>query len=674
MRKLFTFLFLLCLTIVLGQDPAKWVAPLKSFSEIQNDSTSSFKEPVKWTTSFEKLSDIEYQLNFKAKIIPGWYLYSQNLPEGDALPTEFNFNEVNSKIQLVGLTVEEEPIVEYDRVFKMDLSFFRNETFFTQKIRLVDAKVGIVSGQIFYQACDEKLCVFRKENFEFILKDGFESTSSLIVDDISEARSNELILDLKDSYRLNQNLPNEGYDSFINLFFLGFLAGIIALLTPCIFPMIPITVSYFLNQSSSKREGAYRSLMYGFFIVLIYLLLSVPFHFFEFIDPQILNTLSTNVVVNILFFGVFIFFAFSFFGYYEINLPTNWLNKSDSSSEITNLAGIFFMALTLAIVSFSCTGPILGSLLVGSLTVDSGATDLTVAIFGFGLALALPFSFLSFFPSVVKNIPKSGGWMSKFKIILGFLELALALKFLSNADLVSNWGILKREIFVGIWVLISIFLAANLFGLYRFPHEIKVNGKDYSHKGLGILFFLFAIYLSQGLFKSTDKLSLLSGFTPPTFYSVYETEGECPLGLNCYKDFYSGLRHAEKLRKPILIDFTGWACVNCRRMEENVWSKPRVYKILNEEYVLISLYVDDRKKLSDDQMFNFKYFNGKVFSVETIGEKWSAFQILNFKTASQPFYIAISPDMTLLNSPIQYSNANDFEIWLKEGLANYSSF
>ena len=674
MRKLFTFLFLLCLTIVLGQDPAKWVAPLKSFSEIQNDSTSSFKEPVKWTTSFEKLSDIEYQLNFKAKIIPGWYLYSQNLPEGDALPTEFNFNEVNSKIQLVGLTVEEEPIVEYDRVFKMDLSFFRNETFFTQKIRLVDAKTGIVSGQIFYQACDEKLCVFRKENFEFILKDGFESTSSLIVDDISEARSNELILDIKDSYRLNQNLPNEGYDSFINLFFLGFLAGIIALLTPCIFPMIPITVSYFLNQSSSKREGAYRSLMYGFFIVLIYLLLSVPFHFFEFIDPQILNTLSTNVVVNIIFFGVFIFFAFSFFGYYEITLPTNWLNKSDSSSEITNLAGIFFMALTLAIVSFSCTGPILGSLLVGSLTVDSGATELTVAIFGFGLALALPFSFLSFFPSMVKNIPKSGGWMSKFKIILGFLELALALKFLSNADLVSNWGILKREIFVGVWILISIFLAANLFGLYRFPHEKKLNREDYSYKGLGILFFLFAIYLSQGLFKSTNKLSLLSGFTPPTFYSVYETEGECPLGLNCYKDFYSGLEYAKKINKPILIDFTGWACVNCRRMEENVWSKPSIYNILNEEYVLISLYVDDRQKLSDNQMFNFKYFNGKVFSVETIGEKWSAFQILNFKTASQPFYVTMSPDMTLLNSTIQYSNANEFEKWLKEGLTNYSSF
>ena len=249
----------------------------------------------------------------------------------------------------------------------------------------------------------------------------------------------------------------------------------------------------------------------------------------------------------------------------------------------------------------------------------------------------------------------------------------LALKFLSNADLVSNWGILKREIFVGIWLLISIFLAANLFGLYRFPYETKNNKKDYSYKVLGTLFFFFAIYLSQGLFKSTNKLSLLSGFTPPTFYSVYETEGECPLGLNCYKDFYSGLRYAEKLNKPILIDFTGWACVNCRRMEENVWSKPTVYNILNEEYVLISLYVDDRQKLRDDQMFNFKYFNGKIFSVETIGDKWSAFQILNFKTASQPFYVTISSDMTVLNSPIQYSNANEFEIWLKEGLTNYSS-
>ena len=673
MKNLFSFICLLSFSLLLAQDSAKWVAPIKSFSEIENDTIPSFEEPVKWTTSFEKLSDIEYELKFMAKIIPGWYLYSQNLPEGDALPTEFNFEEVNSKIQLLGLTLEEEPIVEYDQVFKMDLSFFKNETYFTQKVKLIDDETGIVSGQIFYQACDEKLCVFRKENFQFILKDGFESSVNLIIDDASEAKSKKLILDLKDKYRLNQNSISKDYGSFINLFLLGFLAGIIALLTPCIFPMIPITVSYFLNQSSSKRQGAFRSFMYGFFIVLIYLLFSLPFHFFEFVDPQILNTLSTNVIVNIIFFGVFIFFAFSFFGFYEITLPVSWVNNSDSSSEITNLTGIFFMALTLAIVSFSCTGPILGSLLVGSLTVDSGATDLTVAIFGFGLALALPFSFLSFFPSVVKNIPRSGGWMTKLKIILGFLELALALKFLSNADLVSNWGILKREIFVGIWLLISIFLAANLFGLYRFPYETNNNKKDYSYKVLGTLFFFFAIYLSQGLFKSTNKLSLLSGFTPPTFYSIYETKGECPLGLNCYKDFYSGLRYAEKLNKPMLIDFTGWACVNCRRMEENVWSKPTVYNILNEEYVLISLYVDDRQKLRDDQMFNFKYFNGKIFSVETIGDKWSAFQILNFKTASQPFYVTISSDMTLLNSPIQYSNANEFEIWLKEGLTNYSS-
>ncbi len=673
MKSFFSFIFIFCLSQLFAQDPANWTTPLQNFSEIQNDSASSFQEPVKWTTSFEKISDLEYQLNFKANIIPGWYLYSQNLPKGDALPTEFNYDDVDSKIELIDVTIEEDPIVEYDPFFKMDLSFFKTETVFKQKLRLLDDETGIVTGKILYQSCNESLCVFRKENFEFILKDGFESKVKLVIDDVSEAKSNELILDLKEEYRLNQNSIRKDYGSFINLFLLGFLAGIIALLTPCIFPMIPITVSYFMNQSSSKRQGAFRSFMYGFFIVLIYLLLSLPFHFFEFIDPQILNTISTNVIVNIIFFGIFIFFAFSFFGFYEITLPVSWLNNSDSSSQISNLTGIFFMALTLAIVSFSCTGPILGSLLVGSLTVDSGATDLTVAIFGFGLALALPFSFLSFFPSALKNIPKSGGWMNKFKIILGFLELALALKFLSNADLVSNWGILKREIFVGIWVLISLFLAANLFGMYRFPYENKDFKNHYSYKALGILFFLFTIYLSQGLFKSSNKLSLLSGFTPPTFYSVYETEGECPLGLDCYKDFYSGLRKAQKTNKPILIDFTGWACVNCRRMEENVWSKPRVFKILNEEYVLISLYVDDREKLMDDQIFDFKYFNGKIFSVETIGDKWSAFQILNFKTASQPFYVAISPDLTLLNSPIQYSNASEFELWLKQGLTNYSS-
>ena len=324
---------------------------------------------------------------------------------------------------------------------------------------------------------------------------------------------------------------------------------------------------------------------------------------------------------------------------------------------------------SLAIVSFSCTGPILGSLLAGSLTTDGGAMQLTVGMTGFGLALALPFALFALFPNALNALPKSGGWMTTVKVVLGFLELALALKFLSNADLVSHWGLLKREVFIGIWVFLASGLTLYLFGLIRFPHDQK--GKlSKARIGTGVLSLLLTAYLSFGLFSKENTLQLLSGFPPPEFYSIYATDNECPLGLECYKDFETGLSIAQKTGKPILLDFTGWACVNCRKMEENVWSQSEIFNLLNEEVILISLYIDDKSELPENEVFNFQYPDGRVRTINTIGEKWASFQSLNFNSASQPFYVLMHADGTLLNSPIQYTDASTYSEWLQTGLQN----
>ena len=397
--------------------------------------------------------------------------------------------------------------------------------------------------------------------------------------------------------------------------------------------------------------------------------MSLPFHFLDVLDPQILNTISTNILMNIIFFAVFVFFAFSFFGYYELTLPSSWGNRSDAASTGRGILGIFFMALTLAIVSFSCTGPILGSLLAGSLTAEGGADQLTVGMAGFGFALALPFGLLAFFPNLLKSIPKSGGWMTKVKVTLGFLELALALKFLSNADLVGHWGIIKREIFIGVWLVISILLFIYLLGWLRFPNDQKRSKIPMMQRFFTFLVLIFIFYLIPGLGKNQDgQLSLLSGFPPPVFYSVYPSYSECPLGLNCFKDYDKGRAYAEAKNKPILLDFTGWACVNCRKMEENVWSQPDIFNLLNEDFVIISLYVDDRKELPERQKFEFKYPSGRIKTIKTIGEKWATFQSLNFTSASQPYYVLMSADETILNSPIQYTNAKTYKDWLQSGL------
>jgi thiol:disulfide interchange protein DsbD len=412
--------------------------------------------------------------------------------------------------------------------------------------------------------------------------------------------------------------------------------------------------------------------MYGIFIIGIYLSLSIPFHFLDSIDPEILNSISTNAGLNIFFFIVFVLFAFSFFGFYEITIPSSWVNSIDSkSNSIGGYIGVFFMALTLVLVSFSCTGPILGSLLVGSISSEGGAIQLTLGMLGFGVALALPFTIFALFPNLLTKLPKSGRWMNTFKVILGFLELGFAFKFLSNADLVEHWGILKREVFIGVWVLISLSLSMYLLGLYKFPHESKNVTKSNFNLILGFFVLGFSVYLFPALLQNgSDKARLLSGFTPPAFYSVYSKSNDCPLGFTCFKDFDSGLSYAKSQNKPILLDFTGWACVNCRRIEENVWTDPQVYSLINDNFVLISLYVDDRKELDVKDFITLKYKSGKEKIIKTVGEKGATFQAINFKSASQPYYVLLDNDLRILNKPIQYTSKDKYLNWLKEGLDN----
>ena len=550
---------------------------------------SQIQEPVEWTTRVEKIAPSTFDLIFEAEIAPKWHLYSQSLPDNGAEPTEFIFEEIG--YHRVGTVEESESVTAYDNVFEMDLTYFENKATFRQRVELDRQDLSGISVTVEYQACDDQLCIFRSESFNFPLR-ASAKFQELTMDAKSIEKTKALKLNLKNKALLADTVGKEQTNTFWNIFLLGFFGGILALLTPCVFPMIPLTVSYFLKQASNRSKGIFNALLYGFFIILIYGLLSLPFHFLDSLDPEILNTISTNVVLNLVFFLVFVFFAFSFFGFYELTLPSSWGSKTDSGGSWSGGIGIFFMALTLAIVSFSCTGPILGSLLAGSLTAEGGAMQLTVGMLGFGVALGLPFALFALFPNSLKALPKSGGWMTNVKIVLGFLELALALKFLSNADLVAHWGLLKREVFIGIWLLLSFLLTLYLFGILRFPHE-SPSKPSWLRRSFAWLSLVFCSYLLLGLFSTENKLKLLSGFPPPEFYSLRASQSDCPLNLECYKDFETGLAVAKAENKPILLDFTGWACVNCRKMEENVWADPSVYPLLKENFILISLYVVD---------------------------------------------------------------------------------
>jgi len=629
--------------------------------------------PVNWTTSVKKISDTEYDLIFSTDIEMGWHVYSQYSDKDGALAIIISKTNKDAKFKLAGKAVESDTIKKYNPVFEVVETYFDDYVELKQRIVLEDPNITEISLHLFGQVC-KTVCIQFDDNYTFTLKGKATKKAVLSVDEKSKTLTKKLKLDLKNTELLKSSTDgsSEGGGSLFSIFFLGFVGGLLALLTPCVFPMIPLTVSFFTKQSQTKRKGVSNAILYGFFIVFIYILLSLPFHFLDSLDPEILNTISTNVWLNIFFFVILVFFAGSFFGYYEITLPSSWGNKMDTASGTGGIIGIFFMALTLAIVSFSCTGPILGSLLAGSLTSDGGAIQLTAGMTGFGLALALPFALFALFPSWLNSLPKSGGWLNTTKVVLGFLELALAFKFLSNADLVEHWGLLKREIFIGLWIVIFAGLALYLFAKIKFPHDSPIKKLGFSRISFGVLVVAFTIYLIPGVMKTPAwNLNLLSGFPPPQFYSIYETETDCPLGINCFKDFDEGLAYAKANNKPILLDFTGWACVNCRKMEETVWVENDIFTMINEEYVLISLYVDDRKELPEELQFDFIKSNGKLKKIETVGNKWATFQAINFKTASQPYYVLMSPDLEILHRAEQYTDRDTYYTWLKEGLEKF---
>ncbi|MDP2541557.1 hypothetical protein CSC81_10150 [Tenacibaculum discolor] len=635
--------------------------------------SQSDDNPVVVTPKVEKISDTEYDLIFDVLIAEDWHLYSQYNPEDASLPMTIAPAEGQSGYTLNGKAKESETETQFSEIWGKDEIFFVEEGKIVQRITVSDSTLTKVTLNLDAQVCKE-YCLPFDEDFTFSLTGEEVAQTVAEVDDKSKELSQTLNLDLKNTVLLKSSTDastgEEEDNSLLNIFLLGFVGGLLAFLTPCVFPMVPLTVSFFTKRTEKKGKGVGSAVLYGFFIVLIYGLISLPFHFLDTLDPEILNSISTNIWLNLFFFVILIFFAGSFFGFYELTLPSSWSNKADSASNIGGVIGIFFMALTLAIVSFSCTGPILGSLLAGSLS--GGAMQLSVGMVGFGLALALPFALFAMFPNWLNTLPKSGGWLNTVKVVLGFIELAFAFKFLSNADLVGHWGLLKREIFIGIWALIAFLLALYLFGFIG-----KRYGKITLFRvllGLGSLGL--AVYLAPGVMEKPawSQNELLSGFAPPKFHSIYQKDNHCPLNLNCFKDFDEGIAYAKSVNKPVLLDFTGWACVNCRKMEENIWSQPNIYSLINDDYVLISLYVDDHQRtLPEEEQFDFIKSNGKVKRIRTYGDKWATLQAANFKTASQPFYVLMSPELEVLNSPQQYTDHATYYNWLKTGLDRFNS-
>ena len=473
------------------------------------------EDPVLWSQEINKLPDNTFELIFKAKILDGWHVYSQYTAEGGSLPSEFTYHKAGEAYELLGETTESETITAYSDIFEVDETFFKKEAVFTQKIKLLQPSITQIDVALFYQVCKE-VCIPKDIEFSFSLTGQAVVKTEAIIDDWSLAMSEALKLNLKNKEVLHSGDAAELKNSsdLWMIFALGFLGGLIALLTPCVFPMIPLTVAFFTKHSQNRSKGIVNALLYGFFIVLIYFLLSLPFHLFDSVDSQILNTIATNMWLNILFFLIFLFFAFSFFGYYELTLPNSWANKMDAaSSKVGGALGIFFMAVTLAIVSFSCTGPILGGLLGGTtLAIGDVATNLSAGMVGFGLALALPFALFALFPAWLNSLPKSGGWMNTVKVVLGFLELGLALKFLSNADLVGNWGLLKREIFLAIWIVLSLLMTLYLFGAFKFGHEGPRQKLSHTRKAFGLvgssIYTLFGTWPFWGeQFKITQRFS-----------------------------------------------------------------------------------------------------------------------------------------------------------------------
>ena len=636
------------------------------FIALVNTTKAQDSSILHWNNRVEKSTN-GYTIHLTAKIPASTVVYERNTALELSGPMVY-FDD--SSIQSSSYNVSAVKKQRVDPVFdQQKLTVYVDSIHLTQSITWDSQKEPIVAIRLYYEL--ESNMNFQTEEVKLKIP---------LVQNLNPTKNYRVKIE---NINIQKPLSNCGASqsnsntkqSLWSIFFIGFLGGLIALLTPCVFPMIPLTVSFFTKKASSRKKGISNAFLYGFFIFFIYVLLSLPFHFLDSINPELLNNISTNAYLNLFFFIIFIFFALSFFGFYEITLPASFSSGADSKAGLGNVLGIFFMALTLALVSFSCTGPILGSLLAGSLAADGGAMQLTAGMGGFGLALALPFALFALFPNLLQSLPKSGGWLNTVKVTLGFLELALAMKFLSNADLVMHWGLLKREVFIGLWILVGIGLSAYLFGVLRFKHDYAGQKISLSRKVLATAIAAFTVYLIPGLTNTSyANLKLISGFPPPLYYSVYEQNSDCVLNLNCTRDYEEGLKKAKAENKPLLIDFTGYACVNCRRMEENVWSDPEVYKLMKEKFVVVSLYVDDKKALPIAQQFIYTTKDGNKKEIVSYGDLWSGFETENFQNNAQPLYAIVNLNEELLNHPVGYTpKAKEYLDWLNCGLQTFNS-
>jgi len=671
-------------------------------------SQAQVKEPVKWTSKIEKKSATEYILVFSATIENDWHMYSQFSDENGAIPLEVVFNNSKGNFIPVGKAAESKTEKAFNDVFGVTETFWSHNAQLRQTIKITNPENEIVQAELTFQVCKE-VCIQGSNLFEFNIKSltakevkNFsvvhvatpkKEESAVKVDTATTqpaVQVTEQPVTVKDSIKAaatssvakTKKSKPEADKGIISIFFIAFLSGFAALLTPCVFPMIPMTVSFFTKQSKNRAAGIKNAILYGLSIIIIYVVLgSLVTAIF---GADALNALSTNVIFNLVFFVLLIVFAASFLGAFEIMLPNSWANKVDQQADRGGIVGILFMALALAIVSFSCTGPIVGTLLVQA--ASKGGIAPVVGMFGFSLALALPFMLFALFPGWLNGLPKSGGWLNTVKVFLGFLELAFAFKFLSNADLVLQLHFIERETFLAIWIAVFGAMALYLFGKITLPHDGPSSSISVGRLLLGLLVLAFTIYLIPGLWGA--PLKLISGFPPSETYSespyglgsskdsgsasamtLPDGAHDGPHGIVAFDDYAAGLAYAKKVNKPVLIDFTGYACVNCRKMEDNVWSDERIMSILNNDVILVSLYVDYKKDLPENEQYVSKT-TGK--NIKTIGNKWSDFQISKYAVNSQPYYVLVNQnEEPLTNEPVGYTpDIEEYLAWLKEGVKN----
>ncbi|MBT7725845.1 MAG: thiol:disulfide interchange protein [Flavobacteriales bacterium] len=634
-------------------------------------------DPVSWEFSQKQISETEVELQFKAEIEEHWHMYSQFV-EDEMIATKFTFYYNGDTI--VSKPTEGKSIEEYEPLWEMTLRYFEHEAIFKQRITVNSGKNIQLGGYVDFMVCDATQCLPPDyEEFSFTIIGVEESVEGKDALTFTQKKTENEIID----EATEKNSPKENKGLW-TLFFIAFFSGFAALLTPCVFPMIPMTVSFFTKQSKTKAKGITNAIIYGISIIVIYVALGVGVS--AVFGADSMNLLATNIYFNIAFFVLLIVFGASFLGAFEITLPSSWVNKSDKASDKGGLIGIFFMAFTLALVSFSCTGPIVGTLLVEA--ASGGFMGPIIGMLGFSLAIALPFALFAAFPGWLNSLPQSGGWLNSVKVTLGFLEIALAFKFLSNADLVMDTHLLEREMFIAIWIVIFALLTMYLLGFLKFAHDSELKYISVSRLSAAILTGTLTIYMIPGMWGA--PLKLIAAFPPPLEYSespygvgnrlggnaVEHVEGQHlgPQGIMAFNDYDLGLSYAKEVNKPIVIDFTGKACVNCREMEQAVWSDPVIKNILKNDVVLISLYVDLRTKLPKEDQYETT-LAGKTKKVRTIGDQWMVLQANTYGTNSQPYYVFLNhKEETLVeNANYQdYGTVELFKDWLNRGIKEFS--